>query len=567
MKSRFQWLRHLKKLYEHFGIDFEKMLVIMELKTKMLTRGWQSQVLRKKKSDDSSGKDPKADKDISLFNWGKSISYAFCSLFLMVYGFLFSDPGLALSICFLVCFVMQFLGVITDFPVIILDTKDSTILATKPVDTKTISAAKTTLAVIYMAINTVSLYSLIFIPFIVKMKWSIVVMMALAIPLSNLICVALAYYLYGMILKFFDGEKLKDMVSGFQILLTVLIMVGYQVVLRITDLVNLTAPLKFAWWHLLIPSYWLTYFTTMFSTDTAYPALTVGLAATAIIFTILLLHFLVTGQILEDNLNKMLSDGEKKRGLYELKLHWQQVISKTIFKKDHEAQAFYMLGYSVSGNDRKMKQTIYPLYVSMLIAPIIIFINMGDNYAYNMFRIMKEAPLVVLSLYFCAVATSSVVFYAKRTENPKGSWVYDVLPIQNINSAYIGSVFGLCSKFVWPPMLVISLMTFALGGMAILDDLILINASVCLMVTLSMLMDRITWPFSMDIGQNEAKDFAITFALFAMPFLFAGIHALVAIFANFIWMMGFSLICLIISAVNVYLLKKRKIKSSERGLI
>lgn len=568
MKSRFEWLRHIKKLYEHFGIDFEKMLVIMELKTKMLTRGWQSQVLRKKKSDDdSSGKGLQADKDMSLFNWGKSLSYAFCSLFLMIYGFLFTDSGLALSICYLVCFVMQFLGVITDFPVIILDTKDSTILATKPVDTKTISAAKTTLAVIYMAINTASLYSLIFIPFIVKMKWSIVAMMALAIPLSNLICVALAYYLYGMILKFFDGEKLKDMVSGFQILLTVLIMVGYQVVLRVTDLVNLSATLKFAWWHLLVPSYWLTYFTTMFSPDAAYPALTIGLAATAVILIILTLHFLVTGQILEDNLNKMLSEGEKKRGLYELKLHWHKAISKTIFKKDHEAQAFYMFGYSVSGNDRKMKQTIYPLYVSMLIAPIIIFINMGSDYSYNMFRIMKESPLVVLSLYFCAVATSSVVFYAKRTENPKGSWVYDILPIQSMRSAYIGSVFGLCAKFVWPPMLVISLMTFALGGIGILDDLILINAFVCLMVTLSMLMDKITWPFSMDIGQNDGRNFTITFALLTIPCLFAGIHALLAIFANSLWMIIVSLICLIISVLNVYQLKKGKIKSSERGLI
>ncbi len=568
MKSRFQWLKHFKKLYEYFGIDFDKMLVVMELKTKMLTRGWQSQLLRNKKTTEGdSAKGSSKDKELSLFNWGKSISYAFCSLFLMVYGFYFNDPGLSLSLCYLVCFVMQFLGVITDFPVIILDTKDSTILATKPVDTKTISAAKTTLAVIYMAINTVSLYSLIFIPFIVKMKWSIVVMMALAIPLSNLICVALAYYLYGMILKFFDGEKLKDIVSGFQILLTVLIMVGYQVVLRLTDLINPAAPLTFAWWHLLVPSYWLTYLTTIFSPEVSYPAFTVGLAAAAIIFTILLLHFLVTGRILEDNLNKMLSDGEKKRGFYELKLRWQQVISKAIFKKDREAQAFYMLGYSVSGNDRKMKQTIYPLYVSMLIAPIIIFINMGRDYNYNMFRIMKEAPLVILTLYFCAVATSSVVFYAKRTDNPKGRWVYDVLPIQNLSSAYIGSVFGLCAKFVWPPMLVISLITFALGGISVLDDLILINAFVFLMVTLSMLMDKITWPFSMDIAQNESRDFGITFALMAIPFVFAGIHALLAIFTNSIWIIGISLICLIISSFNVYQIKKKKIKPNEGRLL
>lgn len=568
MNSRFQWLKFLKKTYEGFGIDFDKMLIIMELKTKMLTRGWQSQILSKKKSSDDNQKlSAKADKDLSLFNWGKSISYAFCSLFLMVYGFYFNDPGLALSICYLVCFVMQFLGVITDFPVIILDTKDSTVLATKPVDTKTISAAKTTLTVIYMAINTISLYSLIFIPFIVKAKWSIVLMMALAIPLSNLICVALAYYLYGMILKFFDGEKLKDMVSDFQILLTVLIMVGYQVVLRVTDLVNPMAPLNFSWWQMLVPSYWLTYLTTIFSPEVAYPAFSLGLTAAAIITAILLMHLMVTGKILEDNLNKMLSEGEKKRSFYEVKLKWQKAISKVIFKRDREAAAFYMLGYSVSGNDRKMKQTIYPLYVSMLIAPVIIFINLGSDYGFNMFRMMRELPLMILCLYFCAVATSSVVFYAKRTENPKGSWVYDVLPIQSMSSAYIGSVFGLCSKFVWPPMFVLSLLTFLIGGMAVLDDLILINAFVYLMMALSMLMDRITWPFSMELGQNESRDFAITFALFAIPFAFAGLHALLIIFANYIWSLGLSFICMIISALIVYQVKKKQVKPSERRLI
>lgn len=568
MTSRFQWLKPFKNLYESFGVDFDKMLVIMELKTKMLTRGWQSQILNKKnKSSDAQGKTPTPDKDLSLFNWGKSIGYAFCSLFLMVYGFYFSDPGLALSICYLVCFVMQFLGVITDFPVIILDTKDSTLLATKPVDTKTISAAKTTLTVIYMAINTISLYSLIFIPFVIKMKWSIVLMMALSIPLSNLICVALAYYLYGTILKFFDGEKLKDMVSGFQILLTVLIMVGYQVVLRVTNLVDPMATLKFAWWHMLIPSYWLTYLTTIFSPEVAYPAFSVGLIAAAIILGILLMHLLVTGKILEDNLNKMLSEGEKKRGFYEVKLKWHQAISKIVFRKDREARAFYLLGYSVSANDRKMKQTIYPLYVSMLIAPVIIFINLGSDYGFNMFRIMQKLPFMVLCLYFCVVATSSVIFFAKRTENPKGSWVYDILPIENMSSAYIGSVFGLCAKFVWPPMFVLSLLTFFLGGIGVLDDLILINAFVCLMCTLSMLMDHISWPFSMELGQNESKDFAVTFALFAIPIAFAGIHALLILFGNYLWLLGLSLICLIISLLIVYQVKKRKVKSSERRLI
>lgn len=534
MTSRFNWLRRFSGLYSRMGVDVDKMIPVMEVKALLLTRSWQSQ--RQKKMENAKNKKvrkrPVVEKEMSLFNWGKTFGYAFCSLFMMIYGFYFNDPAVALSLTFLICFVMQFLGVITDFPLIILDTKDSTNLATKPIDAKTISAAKSTLAILYMLINSASLYVLIFIPFFYKGLYGVAFMMLFAVVASNFICVALAYYMYGSVLKFFDGEKLKDILSAFQILLTVFIMVGYQFLARVMTLVGSEITLKFEWWHLLVPSYWLTYISTSLYAHPNYSGPLMGLIAFAIVGVLLFVHYTYTGKTLEENLNKMLADGEKKRGFYLLSKKIQGHIAKIIFPKNSEAQAFYLLGHSVAGNDRKMKQIIYPLYVSMLITPIVIFINALQDNGGQLFLVLKEAPPIILSLYFCSFSASSVIMYTSRTANPKGAWIYDVLPIKNISSAYMGSAFSILMKYTIPPMTVISAIFLFLGGTSFIDDLILINLAIFLMALLTMLVEHVQYPFSLELAQNSGKNVALTVLSIVMPLIAAGIHALVMLFGG-----------------------------------
>lgn len=531
MTSRFDWLRKANWLYEKMGVDMDKMIPVMEIKTLLLTRSWQAQ--RQKKVDKKQTKKsnrPVIEKDIGLINWTKTLGNAFLSLFMIAYGFYFTDPGIALSITFLVCFIVQFLGIITDFPLIILDTKDSTNLATKPIDTKTISAAKSTLAMIYMLINSVSLYTFTLVPFMFKGMWSVVGMMIIAIILSNFICVALAYYLYGTVLKFFDGEKLKDILSGFQILLTVLVMIGYQVIVRVMTLLGHDLHMSFQWWHLLVPSYWLTYISTMFYSGSHYSSLLLGCVSLAIIGLILFLHYKVTGRVLEDNLNKMLAEGEKKRGFYQVSLAFHKALAKILFKDNEEAQAFYLFGYSVAGNDRRMKQIIYPLYVSMLITPIVIFFNQLQDNGGKVFDVLANSPMTVLSLYMFAFATGTIVQYTRRSSNPKGSWVYDILPIKSVTNAYLGAALSLLMKFMLPPLVLVNIGTIFLGGWGFLDDLCLINASILLLSVLSMMFDDLDFPFSIELQQNTSRNVMLTVVSIVQPMLFAGLHALLMAF-------------------------------------
>src|SRR5690625_6690496 len=64
-----------------------------------------------------------------------------------------------------------------------------------------------------------------------------------------LFIIALTALIYIFILRFFNGERLKDIINYVQILLSVSIFIGYQVLIRSFDFVDFDFIYDFSWWH------------------------------------------------------------------------------------------------------------------------------------------------------------------------------------------------------------------------------------------------------------------------------------------------------------------------------
>lgn len=62
--------------------------------------------------------------------------------------------------------------------------------------------------------------------------------------------------LYGILLRFFNGEKLKDILNVLQIILSVITVVGYQVLGRMFEFVDMNLKINIQWWSYLLPSAW-----------------------------------------------------------------------------------------------------------------------------------------------------------------------------------------------------------------------------------------------------------------------------------------------------------------------
>jgi hypothetical protein len=367
-----------------------------------------------------------------------------------------------------------------------------------------------------------TIYGLTIIPFIWKGLWSVLPLMLVAIVISNLVCVALSYLLYGLVLKFYDGEKLKDLISIFQIVLTVFIMIGYQLVAQLQNVVNLSAKVQFSWWHLLAPPLWLSNFSaTLIGSETFIP----GLLSGAMILILLGIHFFFTGRLLEENLSKMLSEGETKRGKYQLKLAFQERLAKLIYK-DTQEQAFFILGYSVSANDRKMKQTIYPMYVSMLILPAIMIFNAWRDIPQPLQMVFDQNSWLIFSLYFAGITIGNVVLYVKRTESPAGSWVFNTLPICSQRKAYKAVALNLILRYVVVPIVLFAAVIAYFAGIDHLVGLMIIMVFTIFVTLITLKSESIDWPFSYDLSYAEGKKGIVIIRNIVALFCFVGLHAL-----------------------------------------
>lgn len=520
--KHFAYLYPLRPIFERAGIEFDQMIEIIALKSKILNRTEQSQNARAKKKNKKANATEKIQNDESLFSLNKSATYLITSAFIMLYGFMFKEPSTMLSIIFTVGFVMQFLAIVTSFPVLILDTKDYTTLATKPINSKTIAAAKTTIATLYMIFTSGMIYGFTFIPFIAKGYWSVLPVMLVSVILSNLICVALSYLLYGLVLKFYDGEKLKDLISFFQIFLTIFLMVGYQIVAQLQRIVNISSGVSFQWWHLLCPPMWLSNFSAIFI-GPSY--ILPGLLSGAMILGLLILHFAFTGRFLEENLSKMLGEGDSHKGQYSLKLAFQERIARLLYKNKQD-QAFFILGYSISSNDRKMKQTIYPLYVSMLILPALMIFNAWQSHPQALNLVFAENNWLIFTLYFAGISLSGIVLYTKRTEKPLGAWIYETLPIESKRRAFKAVALNLILRYVVVPMFLFTALLAYFSGLKNLPSLALIMLFTIFMTFVTLKTEKIDWPFSYDLTFAESKKGTFILINLACTLVFVALHVM-----------------------------------------
>jgi len=120
-------------------------------------------------------------------------------------------------------FFMTTMYLISDFSFVLLDTKDKNILLTKPINSKSVSMSKVLHILIYMFRLNLFLAGPSLIT-IVKINGVIAIpMFILEVLLMDLLIFLLTVFIYLAVLKFFDGELLRNIINFIQIVLTILV--------------------------------------------------------------------------------------------------------------------------------------------------------------------------------------------------------------------------------------------------------------------------------------------------------------------------------------------------------
>lgn len=507
-------LDKFKLIFEGIGIDYVKMRKVLELKLTLDSRRVPTIM--------ENNKDYKDDENVFIKSL---ISYALIGLVVMFFMFLNIPLFVKMSISFGMIIFMIMTTMVADFSSILLDVKDKNILLSKPIDPLTINAARAIHIFIYLFIITMVVSG----PAIVAggFKHGIVFSIIFFVDLILIdgFIIFLTSLLYSIILKFFDGEKLKDIINNFQIVLSIAMVLSYQVIGRVFNLMDFNIALNPKWWIYLIPPAWFAAPFEVFlgnSDNDYYIYLSIVCVLASILS--LIIYIKVVIPYFEKNLSKLNSNQGKNSRLVELKEKMHINFFKT-FSRNSTENTFCRFSYKLLSKDRKIKLKIYPSLVFAAIFPFLTMLGLlrrGNSFS----EIIKE--ISTMNLYYSAYLT--ILFLAMaiamliHSENYKGAWIYRTLPIENPSLIYSGAFKSYFLKYCIPIYSLVAVIFMVVYGFDIILHLAIMFLNMILITLLVFKSTVKDIPFSRDFESIRESNIVALVSALGFGGILAGIH-------------------------------------------
>lgn len=505
-------IRKLEPMYRRMGVDYPIMEKIIDTKLTMDSR--QEKVIP---TNSMWGNSKEEDKDKNAFFQSLWV-YALISLILL-FVFAVDDIQFQYTVFFSFIFVMLLSTLIANFSSILLETKDQVLIGTKPVSSRTLSAAKATHVFIYLISLTLALSGPMMIgTFFIHGILAGLLAVLLTITASTW-CLLLTIITYATVLKRFNGEKLKNIIAYSQIGISVFTIIGYQVMNQAFRFINpsmLAIELNLQWWHIFVfPLWFVAPFGLLqngFSlTYLMYIVLLVG----GTIGLIVLYHF--NSDKLEANLQK-LESGEGDTD----KRSWYETFSSKWLCWDKKERGYYHFTWQLTKNEREFKTRLYPSLATIFIFPIVLIgstyqLTEDSGVGINQLSVFKYMP------YYALLIIPMLAVSVKYSKNFKGSWIFGMSSEDNAGVFLRGMIKALIMKLVFPIYLILSGVVLVFSGFEILPALL--NGLLLVVLIFSVEVKRTiqTYPFSKKYNASEANQ-----GCFATV-IFIGITGIVAV--------------------------------------
>lgn len=506
-----KFLDRFKSFFEKLGIDYNIMRRILQVKLTMDGRRVPTIIGNSSKSkEQGKNKDENSFKK-SLYFYGLMGVFFLIPFIIMDKSYIFQ-----MSFAFGILMFMLMTSLISDFSSVLLDVRDKNIIFSKPVDNKTLSMAKIVHIFIYMFFITISFSGAGLVVALIKHGILFFILFLLEIILMDLFIVVLTALLYLLILKFFDGEKLKDIINYVQIILTIAITVGYQFLGRLFDLSNLNIVFVPKWWQYIIAPIWFgaPFELILNGTKNIYYVIFSILALVVPIISIIIYIKLIP--TFERNLQKLNNNiSEVKKGNNKFSQWTSNIIC---FSK--QEKIFFRFASDMMKNEREFKLKVYPSLGFALIFPFIFIFNELRSESFSTIASGK----MYLNIYFCALLLPTVVMMIKYSEKYKGAWIYKAIPINDISAVFKGTLKAFIVKLLAPIYIVECIIFIFIFGLRILPDLVLVFLSILLFATLCFKFLKTSLPFSQKYEAAQQSEGLIMIPLMMLLGVLAGIH-------------------------------------------
>lgn len=443
------------------GINYEQFRAIIEVKLMMDNRRHTIAHRQREASE------PKNTFITTLF------VYMIFGIFMAV--ILTTLPSFSLSLFIFFSYVMLMIAMtlITDFSSVLLDTRDNSIILSRPVDSRTLFAARSVHILIYLGQLVIGLSVIPAIAVAIKYGVLFLLFFLLAIVLSSVIAVVITNALYLIVMQFTSEEKLKNVINYLQIAMAVAMMASYQLGPRLmSQLEGEALAFEINAWSVLMPPAWMTAMMESVRFN-IFDGLHIALIGLAVIVPAGSLY--LVNRYLAPIFNKKIGalDIDVKTIRHEEKTEKGSTaskISRWVTSSSNERSAFEVI-YNILGRDRKLKLKIYPTFGYFIIF-VFVLIFQSRQPVHEILSNISSTRYHILLIYMIFMVLQIALHEIPYSDDYKASWIYFSAPIRKPGEILSGTLKAIFVKLFVVPYIVISFIVIAFWGPAVINDIV-----------------------------------------------------------------------------------------------
>ena len=426
-----------RPLFEAFGVEYEKMRLIVSMKL----------TLDKRKNNSSENKN-------SLMQ--SVILYLVIGLVASRIIVMPIDIMTKMTVLFALIFVMLLTCFITDFSSVILDTYDRHIIGITDVKDITLNMAKIVHIIIYISIISLSISAFSIIMILMAYNIGFCLLFILCMILMDFLLIMMTSVIYYLLIKIFKGEKLKDVLNLFQIFMILVFSIMYYFITSSLSDIQINYTFSINAYDLFIPFMWFaSLFCVIFygKIQTLY----IIMAILGIIVPILsILIYIKLTPAFERNLDKLEQVSYNEKDSKSKKNFVSKLANKIC--KNNEEKSFFEFIYTNLSRDREFKTRVYPTLASGIIMPLVLLFVTYDR-SMGIMEYLKSLSTTnnFLNIYLAVILLQNCILLLKYSKEYEASFIYDVLPISKKKNIYSAEFKVIIIKLFVPVFIIIGI--------------------------------------------------------------------------------------------------------------
>ena len=398
---------------------------------------------------------------------------------------------------------MLFSVYISEYSAVLLDTTEKSFYGALPIGHNEINTAKNIHIAYYIGTIALSMMLPSMVTAFIFHRALYGLLFVVMSVVITVFCLHLAGTIYYLLLKVFSGEKLKDILSGFQVFMTIAMVLAYQIVPRVINFAEFAkAELTFSPFFIILPPAWFAGILAVFfaATSAGYYYILAGMAIAVVILLEVVYNKKVMPEF-EDELDKLTETAKENKSLSAFSAFICKVLSK-----DKQENAFMKLVLIQISRNRDIKLKLYPQLANALILPLIILLSQLSRYGgfTGLITTIRESRWTIMLLYSVGLTSSVLYTIISQSGNKESLLFYQVLPIENLSKCIRAGVKIVLFRYITPIFIILSSIFFAFCGIKALPDIVLAYIAFIFITSLEIRISSWVLPFSTETVTGNA---------------------------------------------------------------